>query len=109
MRNEILAQKLLLTWFLPRYMRSGAKNLFLFYFLIFKQIFSFGPYFIEPVIAGLDMTTKLPFICSMDLIGCINFATDFVVAGTSSCNLYGICESLFQPDMVFKVLIYFLI
>lgn len=36
----------------------------------------------------------------MDLIGCINFAKDFVVAGTASANLYGICESLFEPDLV---------
>lgn len=36
----------------------------------------------------------------MDLIGCINFAKDFVVAGTASSNLYGICESLFEEKMV---------
>lgn len=35
----------------------------------------------------------------MDTIGCPNFADDFVVAGTSSSNLYGICESLFEPDL----------
>ena len=29
----------------------------------------FGPYFIEPVIAGLDPKTMKPFICNMDLIG----------------------------------------
>ena len=60
----------------------------------------FGPFFIEPVIAGLSEKDRSPFICSMDLIGCINFAKDFVVAGTASANLYGICESLFEPDMV---------
>lgn len=53
------------------------------------------------MIAGLDESEKKPFICSMDLIGCINFAKDFVVAGTASANLYGICESLFEPDLVF--------
>ena len=62
--------------------------------------YSFGPFFIEPVIAGLDVNEKNPFICSMDLIGCINFAKDFVVAGTASANLYGICESLYEPDLV---------
>ncbi|KAJ1984335.1 proteasome core particle subunit beta 3 [Dimargaris verticillata] len=58
----------------------------------------FGPYFIEPVVAGLDKHDK-PFICSMDTIGCINFAKDFVVAGTAGGNLYGMCESLWEPDL----------
>ncbi|KAG1174717.1 hypothetical protein G6F70_004620 [Rhizopus microsporus] len=58
----------------------------------------FGPYFVEPVIAGLGKDNK-PFICSMDLIGCINFAKDFVVAGTAGPNLYGMCESLWEPDL----------
>ncbi|KAI9020821.1 nucleophile aminohydrolase [Phycomyces nitens] len=58
----------------------------------------FGPYFVEPVVAGLDKNNK-PFICSMDLIGCINFAKDFVVSGTAGPNLYGMCESLWEPDM----------
>lgn len=69
------------------------------YYCLF-QFFSFGPFFIEPVIAGLDEIEKKPFICSMDLIGCINFAKDFVVAGTASANLYGICESLYEADLV---------
>ena len=60
----------------------------------------FGPYFCDPVVAGLDPKTNEPFICSMDLIGCINFAKDFVVAGTCSPNLYGMCEALYRPDMV---------
>lgn len=60
----------------------------------------FGPYFCEPVIAGLDHENNdEPFICSMDLIGCINFAKDFVVSGTPSNNLYGMCESLWEPNM----------
>lgn len=52
----------------------------------------------EPVIAGLDKKNQ-PFICSMDLIGCINFAKDFVVSGTAGPNLYGMCESLWEPDL----------
>ncbi|KAJ3218855.1 Proteasome subunit beta type-3 [Dinochytrium kinnereticum] len=58
----------------------------------------FGPYFCEPVIAGLDGKGE-PFICSMDLIGCINFAKDFVVSGTASEQMYGMCESLWEPDL----------
>ena len=59
----------------------------------------FGPYFTAPVIAGLEKNGD-PFICSMDYIGCINFAKDFVVAGTASTQLYGMCESFWEPDMV---------
>jgi 20S proteasome alpha/beta subunit len=59
----------------------------------------FGPYFTAPVVAGLQKDGE-PFICSMDYIGCINFAKDFVVAGTASTQLYGMCESLWEPDMV---------
>lgn len=60
----------------------------------------FGPYYAEPCIAGIDSKSGQPFICSMDLIGCINFAKDFVVCGTASSNLYGMCESLWEPDLV---------
>lgn len=35
----------------------------------------------------------------MDLIGCINFAKDFVVSGTASPQMYGMCESLWEPDL----------
>lgn len=28
----------------------------------------FGPYFIEPVIAGLDPLTNQPYVCNMDLV-----------------------------------------
>lgn len=59
----------------------------------------FGPYFIEPVIAGLEPGTNKPFIASSDLIGC-NMKTDnFVVAGTCEDNLYGMCESLWEPNL----------
>lgn len=58
----------------------------------------FGPYFTEPVIAGMD-EHGTPFIYSMDLIGCINLADDFVVTGTCSPSLYGICESLYEPEL----------
>jgi len=58
----------------------------------------FGPFFIEPVIAGLNDDNS-PFICSMDLIGCPMFAKDFVVSGSSSESLYGMCEALYKPDM----------
>lgn len=59
----------------------------------------FGPYFVEPVIAGLDPKTYKPFVCNMDLIGCPNVPDDFVVAGTCSEQLYGMCETLWRPDL----------
>lgn len=57
-----------------------------------------GPYFIEPVIAGLDKDNK-PFICSTDLIGCLAFAEDFVCAGTATEAMMGVCEALWKPDL----------
>ncbi|XP_075209917.1 proteasome subunit beta type-3 [Lycorma delicatula] len=59
----------------------------------------FGPYFVEPVIAGLEPKTFKPYICAMDLIGCANCTEDFVVQGTCANQLYGMCELLWRPDM----------
>eukprot|EP00794_Sanderia_malayensis_P001090 gene1090-431_t len=59
----------------------------------------FGPYFIEPVIAGLDPKTNEPFVASCDLIGCPMIPEDFVVTGTCADQLYGMCESLWEPDL----------
>ncbi|XP_017875472.1 proteasome subunit beta type-3 [Ceratina calcarata] len=59
----------------------------------------FGPYFVEPIIAGLCPVTYEPFICNMDLIGCISSPKGFVVGGTCIEQLYGMCESLYEPDM----------
>jgi len=58
----------------------------------------FGPWFVEPVIAGLNNKNE-PFIAATDLIGCINFAKDFVVSGTASEKLFGMAESLWEPDL----------
>lgn len=59
----------------------------------------FGPYFVEPIIAGLDQVSGKPFICNMDLIGCPNQPEDFVVVGTCEEQLYGMCETLWEPDL----------
>ncbi|XP_046673385.1 proteasome subunit beta type-3-like [Homalodisca vitripennis] len=59
----------------------------------------FGPYFVEPVVAGLDPKTGEPFVCSLDLIGCVSTPEDFCVGGTSSGQLFGMCEVLWQPDL----------
>ena len=60
----------------------------------------FGPYFVSPVVAGIDQKTGKPFICGFDSIGCIDFAKDFIVSGTASDQLFGTCEGLWEPDLV---------
>lgn len=59
----------------------------------------FGPYFVSPVIAGLqpDLT---PYLAGTDSIGAIETAKDFMVAGTAPDSLLGMCESMWRPDMV---------
>jgi len=59
----------------------------------------FGPWFTEPVIAGLTEDNK-PFLSGMDLIGAPVFTNDFVVAGTCTSNLHGMCEAMYRPNMV---------
>jgi len=59
----------------------------------------FGPYFVEPIIAGLDPKTNKPFIASADLIGCLTEPEDFVVSGTCADQLYGMCESVWEPNL----------
>lgn len=58
----------------------------------------FGPYFIEPVIAGID-PEGTPFVASCDLIGCPMVAKDFAVSGTCSEQMYGMCENLWTENM----------
>jgi len=57
----------------------------------------FGPYFCEPVVAGLNDKNE-PFLSAMDLIGAPVFTDDFVVSGTCTANLYGMCETLYKPN-----------
>ena len=71
--------------------------------IIFVSYQRFGPYFVEPVVAGLDPKTGEPYIATMDLIGCPMETKDFVVGGTCSEQLYGMCESLWNPDMVMVI------
>lgn len=58
----------------------------------------FGPYFCEPIVAGLDANNQ-PFLSGMDLIGAPVHTDDFVVSGTCTGNLYGMCEALYRPQM----------
>lgn len=59
----------------------------------------FGPYYVEPIIAGLDPKTGESFIAGMDVIGNTELAKDFVLAGTSDNQAYGMCETLWRPDL----------
>lgn len=59
----------------------------------------FAPFYVEPIVCGLDGPDNKPFIAAYDLIGAGVFADDFVVAGTCSESLYGICEALWKPDL----------
>ena len=59
----------------------------------------FGPYFVEPIVAGLEPDTGKPFLSAMDLIGAPVYTQDFVVSGTATANMYGMCESLYKPNM----------
>ena len=36
----------------------------------------------------------------MDLLGAPVFTKDFVVSGTCTPNLHGMCEAMYRPDMV---------
>lgn len=58
----------------------------------------FAPWFVSPIVAGLSETDE-PFISAFDFIGADCQAKDFVVNGTCSDALYGLCESFWKPEM----------
>ena len=61
-----------------------------------------GPYFVSPVVAGLDKvsdTEYTPVVATYDSIGCKDMGGDFQVAGTGCELLYGVAETFFKPDM----------
>ncbi|VDD79980.1 unnamed protein product [Mesocestoides corti] len=59
----------------------------------------FGPYFVEPVVVGIDPASGAPFVSGMDLIGCPAESEEFVVGGSCTEQLYGMCETLWEKDM----------
>ena len=58
----------------------------------------FGPYFVEPVIAGID-DDGTPYITGMDSLGAMETSKDFMVAGTAPNSLWGVCESFYRPNL----------
>lgn len=76
------------------YERRYARNL--------VNSFRFGPYFVAPIVAGLDQVSETeftPVITTYDSIGYRQHSGLFETAGTGSELLYGICESFFKPDL----------
>lgn len=59
----------------------------------------FAPFYVEPIVCGLDGPDNKPFVAAYDLIGAGVFADDFAVGGTCSESLYGMCESLWRPNL----------
>lgn len=69
--------------------------------LVSSMLYSrrFGPWFVGPIVAGINSTTGKPYVCSFDSIGAIDVSDDFVVTGTATNQLYGMAESLYEPDL----------
>ena len=65
-------------------------------------MFRFGPYFVAPVVAGLDKisdTEYRPVISTYDSIGYNQHSNKIEVAGTGSDLLYGVAETFYKEDM----------
>ena len=58
----------------------------------------FGPWFVEPVIAGFNPDNSV-MLASTDLIGAKSTPKDFVCTGTCEDSLMGICETLWRPGL----------
>ena len=58
----------------------------------------FSPYFIEPIVAGLDDNNE-PYLATTDSIGCMCDGDDFFCIGTASEMLLGACESFYKPNL----------
>ena len=63
----------------------------------------FGPYFVEPLIAGLEKGEKegewKPFLVNMDSIGAPCYTKDFSCVGTGAEGVMGVCESMWREGM----------
>ena len=65
-------------------------------------LFRFGPYFVAPIVAGLNKVGEgeyAPTICTYDSIGYNEHSNILEVAGTGSELLYGVAETFYKPDM----------
>ena len=57
----------------------------------------FSPFYINPVIAGLEKGE--PIIASSDYIGCMTVNEDFACDGTAGDNFLGLMESYSRKDL----------
>eukprot|EP00826_Nyctotherus_ovalis_P037243 TRINITY_DN3385_c0_g1_i15.p1 TRINITY_DN3385_c0_g1~~TRINITY_DN3385_c0_g1_i15.p1 ORF type:complete len:166 (-),score=76.44 TRINITY_DN3385_c0_g1_i15:9-482(-) len=72
----------------------------------------FAPYFVNPIVAGLDYDsvskTWKPVLASYDVIGCMDKDNVFAVGGTGTELLFGACESFYKegmgPEELFEVI-----
>lgn len=53
---------------------------------------------LSPIIVGISSEGK-PYICCMDGIGAQTVSDKFAVVGTANSALYGLCESLYCPEL----------
>jgi len=92
--------------------------------LLSHMLYSRRGYFVEPVIAGLDVVTTfedngeetgpgdvvlngekskcvryVPYLCAQDMIGARSQSSSFVCSGAASNSLYGIAEAMWRPGL----------
>lgn len=63
------------------------------------------PYYVEPLVAGLDVKTGKPYLCSMDMIGARSEPMSFVCSGAASKSLQGTAEAWWRKDMMEEELV----
>lgn len=68
----------------------------------------FGPYYVAPVAAALDIKTNQPIVAAYDCIGAGEHSNSFVASGTGNEQAIGLCEQYWQPglkpDQLFETL-----
>jgi 20S proteasome subunit beta 3 len=58
-----------------------------------------SPYYVEPLVVGMDEHTQEPFLCAQDVIGAQSLSKAFVCAGVATMSMYGIAEALWRPNL----------
>lgn len=58
-----------------------------------------SPYYVEPLVVGVDEDTQEPFLCAHDVIGARSQSKAFVCAGVATMSMYGIAEALWRPNL----------
>uniref|UniRef100_A0A915IGM9 Proteasome subunit beta type-3 n=2 Tax=Romanomermis culicivorax TaxID=13658 RepID=A0A915IGM9_ROMCU len=65
------------------------------------KLLTFGSYFLEPVVAGLDDARgdHQPYICGMDSLGNMTQPRDFVASGNGESCIFGLAENYWREKM----------